>query len=341
MSGKGGSHFTVHTPTLTAHARRTEQRAEQVRGHGSTVGSASMSGGALSNLGGSTVGSINSANQHAGQAVTTMADHLSATADKERTVAGRYDEVEQANAERFRAIAGETPATGGGGAHGGPPGGRPRGGATGGEGWEGENGLHLTPEENAAADAFLRRAQAAESRITPVVQGAAGSTNSTLLGYPDYVLKSPESFKRKLATTLAESPNRNIDDALADMKDSVRYTMRFPGEGTAYTDGVNTTLQHFQNAGFEPVKFKNTWGSPAYQGINSFWRDPNTGHVFEMQFHTQESFDAKMVTHDLYEQARLPGVPPERVQELNDQQNQIFGAVPRPQGASGIRPPER
>jgi hypothetical protein len=254
---------------------------------------------------------------------------------------GRYDEAEEANAQRFRAIAGEEPATGGGGGHGGPPGGRPGGGAAGGEPWEGENGLHLSPAENAAAEDFLNRAKHAESQISPVVQGAAHDTGSELLGYPDYVLKSPESFKRKLATALAESPNRNVGDALADMKDSVRYTMRFPSEGSAYSDGVNTTVQRFGDAGFESVKFKNTWGSPAYQGINSFWRDPSTGHVFEMQFHTQDSFDAKMVTHDLYEQARLPGVSDERKQELADQQNGIFNAVPRPQGASGIRPPER
>jgi hypothetical protein len=60
-----------------------------------------------------------------------------------------------------------------------------------------------------------------------------------------------------------------------------------------------------------------------------------------MQFHTQDSFDAKMDTHDLYEQSRLPGVSEERKQELAEQQNGIFNAVPRPPGSSGIRPPDR
>lgn len=138
---------------------------------------------------------------------------------------------------------------------------------------------------------------------------------------------------------MAESPTRNIDEALADIKDSVRYTMTFPAEGTAYTDGVNAADQRFTATGFEPVKFKNTWGSPAYQGINSFWRDPTTGHIFEMQFHTQDSFNAKMDTHELYEEVRLPGVSEERMQELENQQNQIFNAVPRPHGSSGITLP--
>ena len=60
-----------------------------------------------------------------------------------------------------------------------------------------------------------------------------------------------------------------------------------------------------------------------------------------MQFHTQDSFDAKMDTHELYEQARLPGVSPEQVQDLQAQQNQIFGSIPRPPGATGIRLPEQ
>ncbi|HEV3172272.1 MAG TPA: hypothetical protein VGZ32_18130 [Actinocrinis sp.] len=214
-------------------------------------------------------------------------------------------------------------------------------GATG-DGWQGEGGLHLSPEENAAADRFLAQAKDAESNITPVVMGIRDEVpGAETVGYPDFVLKSPESFKRKFAEELSESPTRDVDSALADMKDSVRYTFKLPGEGTAYTDGVNTALRRFQDVGVENVKFKNTWDRDDYKGINSFWRDPRTGHVFEMQFHTQESFDAKMVTHELYEQARIPGVPEARVQELKAEQNQIFGTVPRPIGATDIALPGR
>lgn len=212
------------------------------------------------------------------------------------------------------------------------------GGAAG--GWEGEGGLHLSPEENAAADRFLAQASDAESNITPVVMGIRDEVpGAETVGYPDFVLKSEDSFKRKLATELAESDTRDLDDAFGDMKDSVRYTLQFPSEGSAYTDGVNTAISRFQDAGFESVKFKNTWGGAGYQGINSFWRDPQTGHVFEMQFHTQESFDAKMVTHELYEEARIPGVSEARIDELEAEQNQIFGAVPRPVGAADIKLP--
>jgi hypothetical protein len=208
-------------------------------------------------------------------------------------------------------------------------------------GWEGEGGLRLSPEENAAADRFLAQASSAESNITPVVMGIRDEVpGAETVGYPDFVLKSPESFKRKLATTLIRLPNRDLDIALGRMKDSVRYTMQFPGDGTAYTDGATTAIRRFTDAGIRPVgDFRNGWEGPGYQGINSWWRDPSTGHVFEVQFHTPESFEAKMVTHDLYEQQRLPGLSQEQQDALQRQQDQVFDAVPRPPGASGIRAP--
>lgn len=215
----------------------------------------------------------------------------------------------------------------------------PQGGAGG--GWQGEGELRLSPEENAAADRFLAQARQAEANTTPVVMGIRDEVpGAQTVGYPDFVLKSEESFKRKLATTLIRLPNRDLNTALSRMKDSVRYTMQFPGEGAAYTDGVNTAMQRFTDAGIKPVgDFRNAWDQPGYQGINSWWRDPATGHTFEMQFHTPASFEAKMVTHDLYEQQRLPGVSQEQQDSLQRQQDQIFDAVPRPPGASGIRPP--
>ncbi len=214
----------------------------------------------------------------------------------------------------------------------------PRGAAS---GWEGEGGLRLSPEENAAADRFLARASDAESNITPLVMGIRDEVpGAETVGYPDFVLKSPESFKRKFATELSIIPGRNVDAALDRMKDTVRYTLKFPSDGTAYTDGVNSAIGRFREAGVGNVDFKPNWRSEGYKGINSFWRDPQTGHVFEVQFHTQESFDAKMVTHGLYEEMRIPGVPLDRVAELRAEQNQVFRAVPIPEGAADIRLPE-
>lgn len=192
--------------------------------------------------------------------------------------------------------------------------------------------LTLTDEQNRAADAFLERARNAEPDITRNMQDNADATGGEMVGL-DYRLKDPESFKRKLATELAENGG-DLDAALRDMKDSVRYTTTWDTDN--YTQGVQDATQRLRDQGYEQVKWKPSWGDEGYRGVNSFWRDPQTGQVFEVQFHTPESFDAKMVTHGLYDEIRLlPEGHPRRV-ELERQQDEIFNNVPHPPGSENL-----
>lgn len=153
----------------------------------------------------------------------------------------------------------------------------------------------------------------------------------------EHRLKAEDSFKQKLFGSIDTYPNLSTAEHLAGMKDSVRYTMQSP-EGL-YAANTQRAIDNLIADGYEPVKFKNTWDQPGYQGINSFWRDPATGQTFEVQFHTPSSFDAKMQTHPLYEQERLPGISPQTAADLQQQQKHIFDSVPRPSGSSGISLP--
>lgn len=206
--------------------------------------------------------------------------------------------------------------------------------------WRGEGGLTLTRGENAAADAFLARAKEAEPGITRNMTSIENNLKeldpeARLQGL-DYRLKEADSLKRKLATDLRRDDTLTADAALGDMKDSVRYTLEVPD--ASYTEGVNRATADLQGLGYQNVKWKPTWDPEGYKGINSFWRDPSTGQVFEVQFHTPASFDAKMTTHDLYNVARLPGTPADKVAELTAQQNEIFRNVPIPPGVDTIVP---
>jgi len=154
----------------------------------------------------------------------------------------------------------------------------------------------------------------------------------------EHRLKTPESFKEKLAGAIEEYPDLSVSEHLEDMKDSVRYT--FKSNEATYTQNVNEAISQLKSDGYEPVNFKNFWGKVGYQGINSFWRDSATGHIFEVQFHTPSSFDAKMVTHPWYEEWRQPGIAPEREAELERLQNEVFDTVPTPPGSPDIRLPE-
>ncbi|MFG3282908.1 hypothetical protein [Streptomyces sp. NPDC048111] len=233
--------------------------------------------------------------------------------------------------------------TGTGGDAGGPPGsggphlpegpGEPPGNLPDGS-WEGPQGLHLDPHTNAAADDFLHRAQTAEPDITDAVKSAADRVDHGKLNGLEYRMKGEDSLKRKIATALHEDPMLRPEDALADVKDSLRYTVELPAKD--YAHGVQQAVDDFRSRGFENVTFKNTWDSAGYKGINSTWRDPVSGQVFEVQFHTPESFTAKMDGHLLYEQERLPGIAHDELAAIRAEQSALFGKVPVPHGAGDL-----
>lgn len=235
-----------------------------------------------------------------------------------------------------------TPDTSGHGDHGGGPGdlsevGNAGHGPLGNQAdgsWRGEHGLRLDPHTNAAADRFIEQAARHEPRITDQMRAIERSIDHGRLEGLEYRLKGEDSLKRKLASDMAEDINVSPEDALAGIRDSVRYTLEIP-EGN-YSHGVQQAVHHLQDQGFENIKFKNTWGDSGYKGINSTWRDPSTGQTFELQFHTPESFEAKMNAHELYEQQRLPGNSPERIHELEAQQREIFDNLHQPPGATDL-----
>ncbi|MGW7102186.1 hypothetical protein [Streptomyces sp. NPDC054838] len=225
----------------------------------------------------------------------------------------------------------------GGGHGGGPAGGGlegPRGDLPDGS-WAGENGLRLDHEANSAADDFMRRSAEAEPRITESMQDIAGKLDDGKLLGLEYRLKGEDSLKRKLATDMLEDAGLTHGEALGGIRDSIRYTMEVPHAD--YTHGVQQAVDELQAKGYENVKFKNSWSSSGYKGINSTWRDPVSGQVFEVQFHTAESFAAKMDTHVLYERGRLPGNSPDELAALQAAQDEIFDNVPVPHDAGSIR----
>ncbi|MGV4926517.1 hypothetical protein K2224_14705 [Streptomyces sp. BHT-5-2] len=60
--------------------------------------------------------------------------------------------------------------------------------------------------------------------------------------------------------------------------------------------------------------------------VNSGWRDPRSGQVFEVQSRTPQIRAAPPAAHKLYEERRRPSIGPERARELQKQPNAIFTA---------------
>jgi hypothetical protein len=123
-------------------------------------------------------------------------------------------------------------------------------------------------------------------------------------------------------------------DAFAAMKDAIRYTYCYPDDG--YVDGVLADSDRLKGAGFEFVNSRNWWSHDEYKGLNSWWRVPETSQIFEVQFHTQASLDAKEETHAAYE--RLRTLPPDHteVRDLRAYQREVTAKLPTPPGAPDI-----
>ncbi|WP_436845452.1 ATP nucleotide 3'-pyrophosphokinase [Streptomyces sioyaensis] len=186
-------------------------------------------------------------------------------------------------------------------------------------------------------DAFVARARRAERSISPQVRAVARISHAELIGF-DQRLKSPDSLKRKVATWMHESPGQSVDTSLGMINDAVRYTLQWPAG--KYSQGVHTAAGLLSAWGNDSTRWANTWNrTTGYKAINSAWRAPRSGQLFEVQFHTPQSKAAQLQTHKLYEEQRLPGTPPARVRELQQQQNAIFAAVPVPAGAERLTAP--
>ncbi|GAA2690440.1 ATP nucleotide 3'-pyrophosphokinase [Streptomyces lunalinharesii] len=205
-------------------------------------------------------------------------------------------------------------------------------------GWS-QDGLHLDADDNQKVDAYLVRTRRTERSISPQVRAAALLSHAQLVGF-DQRLKSADSLKRKVATTMQEAPGQSVETSLAALNDAVRYTLQWPtGQ---YTHGVTVAAGLLASWGNDTNRWSNTWGrTKGYKAVNSGWNAPRSGQRFEVQFHTPESKAAQLETHKIYEEQRLPGTPPERRRELQAQQDAIFAAVPVPVGAVDLIAPTR
>jgi hypothetical protein len=209
-------------------------------------------------------------------------------------------------------------------------------------------GLELDRHANLVADEQLALRRAAEGRddtggygeggITPAMRRIeAELEHGTLV--PDtenFALKSPDRFKEKLAKMISLEPDVAPGDLAAKIHDGIRYTFLFADP--SYSDGVRTVESRLADKGYALVWRKPNWSGEEYKGINSQWCDPDSGALFEVQFHTPTSWDAKQRTHDSYEKTGNPATTTEERARLRAYQRRVSASVPVPPGALEFLP---
>ncbi len=154
-----------------------------------------------------------------------------------------------------------------------------------------------------------------EPEITKVVLGVAKQVDMEPAGLK-YRIKSKDSFLRKIRA------NFNPDGNTYEIRDIIRYT--YTAEPTVLAEKTNQSIDALSVKGYNTIEVKNSWldDTNPYKGINTNIVAPN-GQVFEMQYHTPESFELKNgKLHELYEKSRL--IKNKKSPEYLELQNKMF-----------------
>lgn len=181
-------------------------------------------------------------------------------------------------------------------------------------------------EQLASAIAYYTNVSECEPEISSMMQEIAGDQDMGMEGF-QYRLKGWDSFLRKIRSS---TPDYVINDV-------VRYTMTASPETLA--GKVSDSMAAMEKKGYKTVVVKNTWDDEtrAYKGINTTVRTPE-GILFEVQYHTPESYAMKDSMHALYEEWRLLDPESPRAIELDKQQMEMSRSLTRPDHVETIVP---
>jgi len=182
------------------------------------------------------------------------------------------------------------------------------------------------PEEivNKAA-ALIQKYEKSVDETAADLQNIADGSGGLMIGLA-FRLKRLGSLSRKIEADMIEAkengnPNPTVDDAIANMKDTARFTMMFRPEN--FENDVKNAMDQLAKNGYKMVKAKNTFYDGAgYKGLNCNFIDKK-GNIFELQFHIPQSMAVKegivadmdtkrvisdrtkVTAHDIYETTRV------------------------------------
>jgi hypothetical protein len=200
--------------------------------------------------------------------------------------------------------------------------------------WRGDSGRYLDSAANAEVEERCERiADIERTLITPAMREIESSDPNRHLSGLDHRLKGPDRLKDKIAAEGSEK-GRTSAEALMMAKDAIRYTFIYRDDH--YSDGLAADVGRLEAQGFQQSELRNTWVDERYKGINTRWRDPDSGQLFEVQFHTEASYEAKQLTHCVYERTRDPTTSRAELRELRRLQEDVCRQVLIPPGASEI-----
>ena len=194
-------------------------------------------------------------------------------------------------------------------------------------------GVEAANRQYAIDQGYERIREIEEKTLTPAMRRIEAEDPERHLAGLKNRLKGKDRLTEKVLKTVNER-GHTVHEAIGMVKDAIRYTFCYPED--RYTEGVYADCQRLDQWGFERVDRVSSWPAKEYKGINTRWRVPGSGQLFEIQFHTVASLEAKEVTHPAYEKLRVGLPSPAEQRELEDFQKRITAQVPIPPGATEV-----
>lgn len=132
---------------------------------------------------------------------------------------------------------------------------------------------------------------------------------------------------------IAREANTTLEQASSTIKDVLRYTVILPKED--FYKKYFYIIDELENLAVIQ-KVKNTWyRNSVYKGINVNLKIDTL--IFEIQFHTKESFKLKQSMHILYEEFRNPHTPRNRKEELYNTMKNLSKTLEHPENIGKIK----
>ncbi len=199
---------------------------------------------------------------------------------------------------------------------------------------------------NRAAVVLNEQAHTASERITPLLQanlrawvGADSGADTVRLTHTKHAVKSAGSLGDKLGYLIAGKPQPDLPEAVSQVNDALRYSIVLPPDTFVPTyRRIVAGLEKHGHSMTARTNHFNHLGTP-FGALSVTLQDPGSSLLWEIQFHTEQTFELKERHHDLYKQAqrqRHQGASSDALRELLRPAWKDFRAVPLPAGCEEI-----
>ncbi|MCF1443844.1 XopAD/skwp family type III secretion system effector [Ralstonia nicotianae] len=187
------------------------------------------------------------------------------------------------------------------------------------------------------------QAHVASARITSLLQanlhGWAGpDAGAVRLAGLKHAVKSAGSLEDKLGYLIA-GKQLDLPEAVSQVNDALRYSIVLPSP--TFVPASRRILAGLEEHGHAMTERTNHFArrGSAFRALSVTLRDPSDGLLWEVQFHTEQTFELKERYHDLYKQAqraRHQGASFDALRTLLQPAWKDFNAVPMPAGCDEI-----